>query len=302
MHTLELLSRRVTTLQSIRKVVRTMKTLSAVNTVPYARAAASIDVFHGTVLRGLQIVLRQSDLPWQIPVTNKIPRIVLVFGSDHGLCGGYNETVAEAVKTDFSRRDCTFFAVGTRMTDALDALRIQVERCFTPPASVEGVGRLTGDVLIALDEAHAHATGGEVSVSTVHMRRDGQGVQTPVSRNLLPVKPKFLTGLKARPWRSRSLPTFSMTPSALFGALIRNHLFASVFRATAEAMVAENAARLSLMQQAERSIDDRLSELLVAIRSVRQSEITNELLDVIAGFEALKNFSQANCAPGQPDF
>ncbi|MHA1544857.1 MAG: F0F1 ATP synthase subunit gamma [Alphaproteobacteria bacterium] len=277
----------MTTLQSIRKVVRTMKTLSAVNTVPYERAAASIDAFHETVLRGLQIVLRQSDLPWQIPVTDKMPRIALVFGSDHGLCGGYNETVAQTVAAGFAGLDSTIFTIGARMTDALDALHIQVERCFTPPASVEGVGRLTGDVLIALDEARARATGGEVSVSTVHMRRDGQGVQAPVLNNLLPVKPEFLADLKARPWRSHSLPTFLMPPSALFGALIRNHLFASVYRATAEAMMAENAARLALMQQAERSIDDRLSELLVAIRSVRQSEITNELLDVIAGFEAL---------------
>jgi F-type H+-transporting ATPase subunit gamma len=61
-----------------------------------------------------------------------------------------------------------------------------------------------------------------------------------------------------------------------------------VFRAAAEAMATENAARLALMQQAERAIDERLSELLFATRSARQSDVTNELLDVIAGFEALK--------------
>jgi len=289
MQTLELLSRRLTTLQSIRNVVRTMKTLSAVNAAPYDRAATSINLFHATVLRGLQVVLRQADLPQRSHVTNKVPRIVLVFGSDHGLCGGYNETVAETATAGFPLRECAVFAVGARMADALDALGVLVDRCFTPPASADGIGKLADDVLIALDAARPPAHGEEISVTTVHMQRDAQGVQVPSFRGLLPVEPELVADLKAQPWRSRSLPTFSMAPNALFGALIRNHLFASVFRVAAEAMAAENAARLALMQQAERSIDDRLSELLATIRSARQSEITNELLDVIAGFEALSH-------------
>ena len=79
-----------------------------------------------------------------------------------------------------------------------------------------------------------------------------------------------------------------MPPGDLFRALIRSHLFASMFRAAAEAMVTENAARLALMQQAEQSVDDRLEELKSDTRKLRQTEITTELLDVIIGFEALK--------------
>lgn len=53
-------------------------------------------------------------------------------------------------------------------------------------------------------------------------------------------------------------------------------------------MVTENAARLARMQQAERSVDEQLEDLTGEMRLVRQSEITTELLDVIIGFEALK--------------
>jgi F-type H+-transporting ATPase subunit gamma len=79
-----------------------------------------------------------------------------------------------------------------------------------------------------------------------------------------------------------------MQPDELFMALIRGHLFASLFRAAAEALVTENAARLALMQQAEQSVDDRLDALQSETRALRQTEITTELLDVIIGFEALK--------------
>jgi F-type H+-transporting ATPase subunit gamma len=79
-----------------------------------------------------------------------------------------------------------------------------------------------------------------------------------------------------------------MPPEDLFISLIRGHLFASLFRAAAEALVTENAARLALMQQAEQSVDDRLDALKSDTRALRQSAITTELLDVIIGFEALK--------------
>jgi F-type H+-transporting ATPase subunit gamma len=79
-----------------------------------------------------------------------------------------------------------------------------------------------------------------------------------------------------------------MAADALLSSLIRSHIFASVFRASAEAMVTENAARLALMQQAEQSVDERIGVVTGDLRSVRQTEITNELMDVIIGFEALK--------------
>ena len=79
-----------------------------------------------------------------------------------------------------------------------------------------------------------------------------------------------------------------MPAMPLLAALLRNHIFASVFQASAEAMVTENAARLALMQQAEQAVDDRLEEVGGQFRRVRQDEITNELMDIIIGFEALK--------------
>jgi F-type H+-transporting ATPase subunit gamma len=104
----------------------------------------------------------------------------------------------------------------------------------------------------------------------------------------LPLSPKLISELKDKPWGSTSLPYFSMTSEALFMSLIRSHLFASLFRASAEALVTENAARLAMMQQAEQSVDDRLEALTAETRTLRQTEITTELLDVIIGFEALK--------------
>jgi F-type H+-transporting ATPase subunit gamma len=119
------------------------------------------------------------------------------------------------------------------------------------------------------------------------MQRVEHGQQAPVLQGLLPLDPDLIGALAKRPWTSRSLPQFSLPPDQLFAALIRSYLFTDLFRAAAEALVTENAARLARMQQAEQSIDEQLEELTAETRSVRQSEITTELLDVIIGFEAL---------------
>jgi F-type H+-transporting ATPase subunit gamma len=94
--------------------------------------------------------------------------------------------------------------------------------------------------------------------------------------------------LRAEPWPSRVLPTFSMEPRPLFAALVRQYLFISVFRACAESLASEHASRLSSMQGAERNIDERLDDLGGRYRRQRQESITEELLDVVAGFQALK--------------
>jgi F-type H+-transporting ATPase subunit gamma len=69
--------------------------------------------------------------------------------------------------------------------------------------------------------------------------------------------------------------------------LIRERLFVTIFRAGAEFMASEHATRLASMQAAERNIQEHLEEMTGAFRRRRQQAITEELLDVVAGFETL---------------
>lgn len=78
-----------------------------------------------------------------------------------------------------------------------------------------------------------------------------------------------------------------MDREQLLSSLLRQHLFVSLYRAIVESLASENAARLASMQAAERSIDERLEALNTQFRYQRQHAITEELLDIVAGFEAL---------------
>jgi F-type H+-transporting ATPase subunit gamma len=283
---LEVLSRRTKSMQGIRSVVHTMKSLSVINAAPYEQAARAIEAYHQTVLTGLHAFLSQTPANGTAG-SQTLQQVIVVFGSDHGLCGNYNESLAALVEPNITP-DQTVLCVGAQMEGALADLGLTVGKTFFPPASVDGIVRLANILTLELDDIREKSHGSDIAVTIAYFGQGSQGVQTPEIKQLLPLDTSFVAAFRAKPWVSRSLPFFTMPPDDLFMSLIREHLFASLFRAAAEAMVTENAARLALMQQAEQSVDDRLDALKSDTRAMRQSEITNELLDVIIGFEALK--------------
>lgn len=290
--TLENLSRQNETLTSIRGIVGTMKTLSAINAAPYEQAARSIEAYHQTILQGFAAFAHRSG-GIALHAEEAAKHWVVVFGSDHGLCGNYNEILAELVNRHCqaqaqvsTRGQPQLLVIGAKMHDALVDQGLAPEVLLLPPASAEGMGRLAGEIVTRLDAIAQGQALHHLAVTLAFTQRGEQGQREPVMRLLLPLQPGLLQPDKR--WPSRSLPDYRMAPGPLLASLIRNHIFASVFRASAEAMVTENAARLALMQQAEQSVDDRRDQVQAELRSVRQTEITNELMDVIMGFEALK--------------
>lgn len=284
--TFESLTRRTGTMRSIRGIVRTMKTMSAINVLPYEQAALSIEAYRNTAIRGLHAFV-QAHGPLPVDDSSDALPVVIVFGSDHGLCGNYNEVLAQEA-VNMCGPKTRVICVGAQMEDALIGQGVAPERTLLPPAIVDGLGRLSGRLITVLDGIRQDSPKGEISVLLIFTQRTEHGQQHPTTQRLLPLDAALTLGFAQKTWHSRSLPQFRLPPDKLFAALIRSYLFAGLYRAAAEAMVTENAARFARMQQAERSVDEQLEALTGELRSVRQSEITTELLDVIIGFEALK--------------
>ncbi len=288
---LELLAHHTQSLQSIRTIVRTMKTMSVINAQPYEQAATSIAEYRSIVLTGLQAFMHSHGPLPRTQAVNSQP-VIVALGSDHGLCGNYNETVAAEVATHVSPdRKPHIICVGAQMEDALNGLGIATKPALLPPATADGLGRLARELVRQLDQVDQHAGLGAIDALLVYTCREDHGQNRPVSQRLLPLDQSLMDTLADSAWVSNSLPQFNIPADELLAALIRNLLFADLFSAAAEALVTENAARLERMQQAEHSVDERLEELTSETRQVRQDQITTELLDVIIGFEALKHRS-----------
>lgn len=284
MQTLESLQRDMDTAGDLQSIVRTMKVLAAVSIRQYERALEALVDYQLTVDLGLQVVLKGRSMPpskKQSPVTG-----VIVFGSDHGLCGRYNESIAAfalaALECDPLQR--RILVVGARVEAALKAMGQDIEALFLVPGSVAGITQTVRQLLLHIDSWQQQGIERVLLFHNTHQQRTAY---SPQMRPLLPVNLDNFSQLKAKPWPSNSLPQFSQDSETLLSSLIRQHLFIQLFSACAESLAGEHASRLVSMQVAEKNIKERLEALTAAHRLQRQNQITEELLDVVAGFEAL---------------
>jgi F-type H+-transporting ATPase subunit gamma len=88
----------------------------------------------------------------------------------------------------------------------------------------------------------------------------------------------------------------NLSPAALIERMLEEYLFVELAHAAIESFASENAARLATMQAARRNVETKLDELTTAARSVRQDEITAELLDIVTDAEAAAYAPSGGCS------
>jgi F-type H+-transporting ATPase subunit gamma len=211
----------------------------------------------------------------------------VVFGSDQGLVGQFNDIVADyAIQTLAALPGKPHvWAVGERVHARLSDAGLSLMGLFTVPNSVQAITPLVGQIQI---ESEAHRAKGEYAELYVfHNRPQSGALYVPVSQRLLPLDATWAQGLAKVPWPTKNLPEVMGGGTTTLRALIREYLFISLFRACAESLASENASRLAAMQRADKNIDDLLENLHGTFHQLRQSGIDEELFDVISGFEAL---------------
>lgn len=291
METMQSLKRRVHTAEDLHSLVRTMKALAAVNIRLLERAVESLATYRRTIELGLRAVLRQRD---RSTVTTQIASQqnlgAIVFGSDQGMCGQLNDQIVRCALEHIHRLSITpdrrvTLAVGARAASRLEDAGERLDATLPVAGSPSGITRLVQDILLQVDRWRTEQ--GIERIVVYYCNHVGRAAYSPSVLELLPMDRLWLANLQRQAWPTRMLPMFTMDAEGLFSELVRQYLFVSLFRAGAESMASENASRLASMRGAERNISDRIVELTGLFHQTRQMAITEELLDIVSGFEAL---------------
>lgn len=291
METLESLGEKLDTTGDIRAIVRTMKSLSSASIRGYERAVEAVGEYERAVEMGLQVVLRDGPPRQRRDRSAKGPDGLVVLGSDRGLCGRFNDRIAQHASSwleTVQHGDTRLLGVvGIRAAARLESLGAQADRVFTLPGAISGLAKAVNGIAVEIER---RVSAGDVrSVTLAYNRRTQEALAQPMDRRLLPVPERYLEELATRPWPGPSRPTYRMDRDALFSWLVRQHIFVAIYRGFADSLASEHASRLAAMQSAERNIDDRREELEGRYRQKRQETITRELLDVVSGFEAVRH-------------
>jgi len=285
------LRRQIGSAVDLQSVVRTMKALAASSIGQYENSVRALADYYRTVELGLGACFR-SAAPTALRPRGQVlasTRVVsaVVFGSDQGLVGRFNEAVVNHAIATLANLPGTpqVWAVGERVHARLVDAGVPPVGRFAVPTSVEGITPLVGQILVDSQTRGEHNADSELHLfynSPAH-----GATYASVSQQLLPLNEDWRRARADLPWPSKNLPEVIGGSGATLGALIGELLFVSLFRACAESLASENAGRLAAMERADKNIDELLESLRGDFHRLRQDGIDEELFDVIAGFEAL---------------
>jgi F-type H+-transporting ATPase subunit gamma len=216
---------------------------------------------------------------------------LIIFGSDQGLCGQFNQQIAQHLADYLGNppfpieRHQRVAVVGARPIPPLQDLGITVDETLSVPNGVSDITATIRDLLLIIEQWREASAVNRILLF-YNRPTSGSSYESHIVQ-LLPLDQDWLNTLQQQSWQGPCLPAVLMQPEVLFAHLLRQYLFITLYQAMAASLTSENASRLSAMQSAEGNIRDRLEDLTGQYRQQRQSAITAELLDVVSGFEAL---------------
>ncbi len=286
------LRRKIGSAADLQSVVRAMKAQAAASVGQYAKSVTVLGDYVRNIELGLGVCFRQ--IPPTVatrsgPTSRDRPARAVVFGSDQGLVGRFNDKIAEyAGQTLADRPDLQVWTVGERVRVSLADAGILSQHTFAVPTAVQAIIGLVREILVTVVDTLPVAPG-PLAPSELHLiyNRPATGsAYAPVAQRLLPLDDAWCRDLARRPWPTPLPAELVGDPAGTMRQLISEFVYVSIFRASAESLASENASRLAAMDRADRNIDAMLRALHDRFHRLRQSKIDEELFDVISGFKA----------------
>lgn len=303
MQTLEGLKRRIKTTTSLKDIVSSMKTLSAVSVGQYEKSTKALENYVDVIEQGLQVVLKDITFP---NVKEKLIQnqkvIAILIGSDQGLVGKFNKVISDYAfryfrDNNIDKKDITLIVAGRSLAPKVLSEGWNIDTLFSMPSSVKMMVAVAKKIILRLkdiafkDDKDALLNFAKNNLKVlVFFNKKIDAVSFGQNMyQLLPVDINYLKTVKLRKWNTKQIPIYNANSAKLFSSFLRQLLFVNIYRIISQSLSAEHFTRMITMQNAEKNIDEHLEEMNLEYQQRRQTEITNELLDVVIGAEVLKS-------------
>jgi F-type H+-transporting ATPase subunit gamma len=286
MEGLQAIRKSIGSAENLKTVVSTMKAHASSNINQFQNAAKASMEYRNVLDMSLYVVLSEEENVAPPDNENGGQTLHIVFGSDFGLAGRFNERITAFAleEIDAKKKDDRVIVIGQqvylRLKDDLD-----VYRTLTQPQTTANISSMVNRLLVQFDEIRNEIPIGKIIL--YYNKPDDNAAFSEQMELLFPINLNELAKSKVE-WDTRSIPTYFSDKQAIISDLIRQYFFITIYRALCFSLASENASRLASMQSAEKNIDNRLEELQDLFRRERQNSITEELNDIISGFKAIR--------------
>ncbi len=210
---------------------------------------------------------------------------LMAFSSSSGLCGVYNSNVSKLFKQVYDEyveslgaKNVTVFLFGKKINDYAKKFGIKVEKAYEPLAEKMSyeLAMEVSDMMVDLFLSHKVDR-----VELVFNHFKNAGVQVPTREVVLPLKAEAANGGMSYDYIVE--PDKETFVNQLIPKVVRTNFYSIML----DALTAEHGARMTAMHIASDNADQLSQELKIQYNKARQNVITNELIDIVGGAEAL---------------
>jgi F-type H+-transporting ATPase subunit gamma len=281
-------------IRSVKNISQVTRALEAVSASKVRKAVAAVEATRAYATKAWQVLTHIAVQPGRAnlhPLLTKRPEVnkllVVIVSGDRGLAGAYNTNVIRFVANHFekSAAEVSYITVGRKGRDMLYRRRKKVVAEFSAlPAApsfadVSAIGRMAVEEFLKAEADEVWL----VYTDFISMSR-----QQPVVRKLLPLDVETHEQVASIEHKHLTAAyTYEPEEREILDTIIPRFTALQVYQAILEAQASEHAARMVAMRNATDNAIELVEHLQLVYNKARQQTITNDLLDIAGGAEAL---------------
>ena len=279
---------RIASIASTQKITSAMKMVSAAKLKKTESITTRFLPYKNKLTEALSNYLGSLEGEVSIPLAERreVKRVALMaFSSSGGLCGVYNSSVSRLFKQVYDEyakslgaENVTVFTVGKKVSDYAKKNGITVEKQYAPLAESMSYD-LAMEISDMMVDLFLSKKVDRVELVFNHFKN--AGVQVPSREVMLPLKAE--TGGEAKSFDYIVEPDKETFVNDLIPKVVRTNFYSIML----DTLTAEHGASMTAMHRASDTADQLSQELRIQYNKARQNVITNELIDIVGGAEAL---------------
>jgi len=266
------------------KITSAMKMVSAAklkksqdrmsNIKPYSQAL-------NATIQNLLPNVNHSEIKLTKQFSEKQKTLIVAITSNRGLCGGFNANIFKKAK-ELKNEDTEVLSIGKKSADLFSRNQYRVIK--TENDILDNPGRLLSQK-ISQKIIDGFLAGKWSKVILIFNKFKNAATQIVESAPILPIK---INDIDVEENKSGKDYIFEPDKTSIINTLIPNQIHTQLFEAILNSIAAEHGARMTAMHKATDNANELKQNLTLAYNRQRQAAITNEILEIVAGAEALK--------------
>lgn len=280
---------RITSVGSTMQITSAMKMVSAAKLKRAQDAVTAMRPYAGKLKEILENLSATLDLSENAYSDAREVKSVLIIGitSNRGLCGGFNNNiikrVAALMQEDYANKNVKLLCLGKKIKDAYkNTPNYYINPTLAPLEDVYADLKFENIAKIAEEVMRGFKAKEYDKVVLVYNRFINAATQSIEAEQFLPIIPTVSEGTNAA-----GDYIFEPSKNEIVEDLIPKSLKLQVFKAIRDSFAAEHGARMTAMHKATDNAKELQKNLKLSYNKARQAAITNEILEIVGGAEAL---------------